>query len=272
MRTALVYGFNYVLARGNILSHRFIPIHGINDDNFWGRVAVECDRADTEWALEVLWKVLFLQRRLPRPVTRETFHFFGEDPPLFDGVSAWFDYIDTVSHELGLSLEHYLVSTGIQEIIEGASISERFHEIFASTYRYDDGHAVWPNRAIDHRSKRKFLRRIATGYYERGVPGPYRQSPLYRRKGIPFDRIIYFANAEMDGPSIEFLNQMGGNSIAVYNPKRAALSTVESKLVQQIGEKDVPKIVPASYEHGSELSHATVAILENIADSCFRSS
>ena len=62
----------------------------------------------------------------------------GENIELFPGVIDWFDRINEYGKNLGFEIEHYIISSGLKEIIEGSSIAKEFKKIYACEYYYDE--------------------------------------------------------------------------------------------------------------------------------------
>ena len=98
------------------------------------------------------------------PLTKEYLMKTGENIELFKGVETWFDRINTYGKNLGIEIEHYIISSGLKEIIQGSKIGNKFKKIFASEFYYDEsGNAVWPKLAINYTNKTQFLIRINKG-------------------------------------------------------------------------------------------------------------
>ena len=59
-----------------------------------------------------------------------------------------------------MNVEHYIVSSGITEIIEGTDIHKYFKKIYGCNFLYDDKtkEAIWPAMSINYTMKE--LRRL----------------------------------------------------------------------------------------------------------------
>ena len=67
----------------------------------------------------------------------------------------------------GMKAEHYIISSGLKEIIEGTEIAGEFEQIYAAEYCYDDdGVPCWPSMAVNYTSKTQFLYRINKGIFD----------------------------------------------------------------------------------------------------------
>ena len=67
-------------------------------------------------------------------VTKEYLQKLGKEVKLYDGVTTWFSRINSYAEELGVKVEHYIVSSGNKEIIEGTSIAKEFKEIYGCVF------------------------------------------------------------------------------------------------------------------------------------------
>lgn len=196
LRTALVYDFDGTLAPGNIQEHSLIPNHlETTKEEFWGVVGREKQDEDADEILVYLRLLVARAEERGKPLTRELLRQHGAKTPLFPGVTEWFERIDAHGRERQLALEHYVISSGNEEMIEGTSIAHRFRRIFASGYGYDErGHAGWPAVAINYTSKTQYLFRI-----NKGVDNSWNHEPVNRwvpplERPIPFSRIIYLGD------------------------------------------------------------------------------
>lgn len=265
--TALVYDFDGTLAPGNIQEHSLIPNHlGLSIEEFWSGVAREKMQHDADEILVYLRRLAATARDLGKPLTRELLREHGGRTPLFAGVAAWFARIDQHARERGLRLQHYVISSGNEEMIAGTSVYPHFAKVFASRYRYDEhGHAEWPAVAINYTSKTQYLFRI-----NKGVGNSWDNEPVNRwiptdERPIPFPRIIYLGDGDTDIPSMKMVRHQGGHSIAVFDPERWAKRELQQKVYNLIAEDRAHFVVPADYQDGSQLDITIKGILGRIA-------
>src|SRR5690606_31655323 len=130
-------------------------------------------------------------------ITREGFRDHGRKTPLFAGLDTWFDRIDEYGSKRGLAIEHYIVSSGTQEMIEGSHIASRFRQIYASRFIYDGrGEAIWPGLAINYTNKTQFLFRINKGIdnsWDNSTINKYIPEP---ERPVPFFRIVFLGDGD----------------------------------------------------------------------------
>lgn len=267
LRSAIIYDFDGTLAPGNIQEHSLIPEHlkGTKED-FWALVAKEKKAHDADEILVYMRLLSTKAAALGAPLTRDLLREHGANTPLFAGVSEWFERINHHGAERGLALEHYVISSGNEEMIEGTSVARHFTKIFGSRYQYDEsGYAQWPAVAINYTSKTQFLFRI-----NKGVSNSWDHDPVNRwvppdERRIPFSRIIYLGDGDTDIPSMKMVRHQGGHSVAVFDPERWAKRELQNKVYNLIAEDRAHFVVPADYTDGSQLDITIKGILGRIA-------
>jgi hypothetical protein len=267
LRTALVYDFDGTLAPGNIQEHSLLPDYlQTKREDFWKLVDAEKKTADADEILLYLRLLLTKAAELSAPITREVLMQHGAKTPLFDGVVEWFDRIDGFAQDRGLALEHYIISSGNEEMIRGTSIFWKFRQVFASKYLYDrEGRAIWPAVAINYTSKTQYLFRINKGvdnYWDNEAVNRWR--PLHERP-VPFSRIIYLGDGDTDIPSMKMVRLQGGHSVAVFDPARWERRELQNKVYNLIAEDRAHFVVPADYRDNSQLDITVKGVLGRIA-------
>ena len=88
----------------------------------------------------------------------------GAKVKLFPGVNTWFDRINQYGEEKGVIVEHYIISSGLKEMIEGTEVADKFKKIYASSFYFNEkGVATWPAQVVNYTNKTQFLFRIKKG-------------------------------------------------------------------------------------------------------------
>lgn len=267
LRAALVYDFDGTLAPGNMQEHSLLPNYlDIRPEEFWARVGREKVAADADQILTFLHHLLLRAAELEKPMTREVLKKHGATVAFFKGVESWFDRIDEHASERGLLLEHYVISSGNEEMIEGTPIFPKFKRVFASRYLYGaDGRALWPAVSINYTTKTQYLFRI-----NKGIDNHWNNEAVNRwqpneERPMPFSRIIYLGDGDTDIPSMKMVRHQGGHSIAVFDPERWARRELQDKVYNLISEDRASFVTPADYTDGSQLDITVKGILGRIA-------
>jgi len=265
-RTAIVYDFDGTLAPGNLPEHSFIPQLGMEIKDFWKSVK---DLARKEDADEILMYMrLMLERadEIKRPITEDELFEHGKTVGLFLGLETWFDRVNQYAKERNLILEHYIISSGLHEMIRASPIYPRFRSVFASRFMYKNEVAVWPAVAINYTTKTQFLFRINKGIENTWDNESVNRWVPYEERSIPFERMIFIGDGETDIPSMKMVRAQGGNSIAVFDKDEWSNHT--QKIYRLIAEDRCQFVVPADYSDGSQLDITTRGILGRIARDC----
>ena len=270
LRTAIVYDFDGTLARGNIQEHTFLPDKGIPKEQFWADVRKEAKSTDSDEILVYMRKMLEAAKSSGEPLKRPALREAGRSTPLFEGVSQWFDRINDHASEIGLALEHYVISSGIHEMIEGCEIAGKFRHVFASKFIYDaNGVAIWPGIAINYTTKTQFLFRINKEVINNWDNESVNKWMQMDQRPIPFERMIFIGDGDTDIPSMKMVRLQGGHSIAVFDPKEwpkdGSGGKAQEKVFKLISEDRVHFVAPADYRNGSQLDITVKGILGRIA-------
>jgi hypothetical protein len=208
-----------------------------------------------------MWRMLEESKKRSIPITKQALCDFGRQIPVFNGLDTWFDRINQFGSARGLAMEHYIISSGIYEMICGCSIFSRFKLVFGSKFIYDGaGNAIWPGVAINYTNKTQYLFRI-----NKGIENNWDNTTINRwiptdERPVPFKRIIFIGDGDTDIPSMKMVRYQGGHSIAVYPPGRAT-----DKVFDLISEDRVHFVAPADYTERSQLEVTVKGILGRIA-------
>lgn len=267
LRAALIYDFDGTLAPHNLPEHSFLPAVGVTDaDAFWARVHEEARAQDGCAILAYMHLMLEAARNSGVEVTRDMLQQHGRHIPLFAGLDRWFDLIDEYGREKNLDIEHYVISSGILEIIEGCSIYPRFRKVFASAYAYDDASkAKWPANAINYTNKTQFLFRI-----NKGIDNVWDNSAInswmpHAQRRIPFERMLFLGDGDTDIPSMKMVRQKGGQAVAVFDPVLFEQRKSQGRLEKLIAEDRVDYVAAADYRADALLGVVVRGILGRMA-------
>ena len=267
IRVALVYDFDGTLAPRNLPEHSFLPSVGVTDvEGFWEACRREAERHDSDQVLTYMRMLLTAAERAGTAVTRDLLRRHGALTPLFAGVEAWFDDIGAYGRSVGVEIEHFVVSSGLLEMIEGLSIHPRFRKVFASSYAYDaTGRAVWPASAINYTTKTQYLFRI-----NKGIDNVWDNSTINlwmpkQERRVPFERMVFLGDGDTDIPSMKLVREKGGQAVAVFDPDKFEQRLSQGHLERLIAEDRIDHMASADYRPGSLLTIIVKGILGRMA-------
>lgn len=257
---ALIYDFDGTLAPGNMQERQFIPDIGMTPGEFWKEVDALAHEHHADGILTYMFVMLEKARASGRPVKRDDLVAKSHEIEFFPGVEDWFARIDSYGRGRGVGVEHYVISSGNSEIIEGTSIADRFKRIYASKFLYDDdGLAVWPAVAINFTTKTQYLFRVNKGAHDLGDSSVINRFVPPEERPVPFQNMVYIGDGETDVPCFRLVKDLGGLSIAVYDSggrERAEKYRVEGR---------VNSVAPAVYTEGSDLDCAVKSYIDLVA-------
>jgi hypothetical protein len=161
---AIAYDFDGTLSPGNMQEYDFIPKLGMKKGDFWREAQQLAKDCDGDPILAYLNLMLRQAQANQVPIRRQDFVDYGKSVELFPGVEDWFKRIDTYGKRRGLAVRHYIVSSGIREMVEGSPVAKKFERIFASAFAYDQHDVAYaPAMAINYTTKTQYLFRINKG-------------------------------------------------------------------------------------------------------------
>ena len=161
---AMLYDFDKTLCTKDMQEYTFIPNVQMTAKEFWGEVNRLSVKKKMDGVLTYLYIMLERARATHQSIRREEFVRLGEDLKFYRGVEEWFTRMNKIGEEAGVAIEHFILSSGLREIIEGASIFHHFKEVFACEFLYDEnGVACWPKNVVNYTTKTQFLFRINKG-------------------------------------------------------------------------------------------------------------
>ena len=239
--------------------YSFINAIGEEKEEFWEGTRIMAEEQDSDNILVYMLSMLQKARQKKLPITKESLRKWGESITFFNGVESWFKRIAEFGREQGVIVEHYINSSGLKEIIEGTPIANEFKALFACSYYYDKaGNAMWPASAVNYTNKTQFLFKINKGIFSISDSVKINESIPEEEKRVPFNNMIYFGDGETDVPCMKLVRQMGGSSIAVYEPGNHKKEEIAERLFNQ---SRVDYFSPADYSSGADLDQLVKAII-----------
>ena len=257
---ALLYDFDKTLCTQDMQNYAFIPALGMEPGDFWREANVFGWQQHMDGILAYMYTMIRKCQELGLPLTRAFLSRCGENIVFFPGVIDWFARIDRFAALLGVQIEHYVISSGLREIIDGSAIAGAFKEIYASEFYYDEqGRPAWPKLAVNFTAKTQFVYRINKGVLDVSDDQTLNASMPDDSKRVPFTNMIYIGDGLSDVPCMKMMRAYGGQAIAVYQD--ANRPGVEQLLRQ--GRVDF--IFPADYREGTGLEVTVKNIIRKMA-------
>ena len=256
----ILYDFDKTLCTTDMQEYSFIKNLGMTSSEFWGEAAGITDEHEVEKILAYMFVMIKKCKEKGIKLTEEYLKSCGENVILYKGVQTWFDRINKFGEEMGVNIEHYIISSGTYEIIEGTPIAKYFKRIYACKYMYDEnGEALWPALAINYTLKTQYIYRISKGILD--VTDDYNLNRLQDEslRRIAYRNMIYIGDGMTDIPCMKMVKEKGGKSIALY-------PSGKSEHVKPLVEDDrINYVCVADYSPNSSLEKIVKLMIENMA-------
>ena len=258
---AICYDFDKTLSPDDMQAQGFIQSVGYDVGEFWKQSNGLASGNDMDQNLAYM---LMMQQAAEgkKLFTRGELMKCGKEVALFPGVKDWFKRICTYGEEHGVLVEHYIISSGLKEMIEGTDVAGEFKKIYASSFFYNEkGVAIWPAQVVNYTNKTQFLFRIEKGVLDINDPG-VNDSFAPDEMRVPFRNMVYIGDSDTDIPCMKLVNVNGGYSIGVYN----ADTKDKTKVYKMMRENRIKYYAPADYSEGKELDILLKAIIDRTAE------
>lgn len=256
---AICYDFDKTLSPDNMQAQGYIQaVYGDDVNRFWE----ECNKLayDNDMDSNLAWMFMMKDNAYGKELfTRDKLVEYGSKVKLYEGVDKWFDRTVEIGKQNGVIVEHYIISSGLKEMIEGTlpARNNSFKKIFASSFYFDNkGVAIWPAQVINYTNKTQFLFRIRKGVLDVNDESVNDYFKPYDIR-VPFENIVYIGDSETDVPCMRLVNENNGYSIGVYDP----ITKDKSKVLQMLSEERIKYFAPADYTAGSEIEDLITKII-----------
>lgn len=257
---AICYDFDKTLSPDNMQAQGYLQaIDYADQDEFWADTKALADEHGMDTNLA--WMYLMLKGSRGKELfRRDVLMDYGSRVALYDGVAGWFDRTAEYGRERGVRVEHYIISSGLKEMIEGTAIADKFEKIYASSFCYDaDGVAVWPAQVVNYTSKTQFLFRISKGVTDindERVNDHFGSDEIR----VPFRNMVYIGDSETDIPCMKLVHSYGGYSIGVYDPSKGD----KSRVYKMMREERIGYYAPADYTEDSVLDRLIRMMIDEV--------
>jgi len=259
---AICYDFDKTLSPDDMQAQGYIQSVGYDIARFWEESNDMAAKNDMDGNLAYMLKMV-QEAKGTLIFNKQTLADYGARVHLFPGVADWFRRIREYGLSKNVIVEHYIISSGLKEMIEGTQMAKNgdFEKIYASAFYFDDkGEAVWPAQVVNYTSKTQFLFRIQKGVLDINDPGVNEYFPPEQIR-IPFRNMVYIGDSDTDIPCMKLVNSYGGHSIGVYDPATGN----KDKVYRMVRDGRIRYFAPADYREGTELDSLVKTIIDKTA-------
>ncbi|MCR5321911.1 MAG: haloacid dehalogenase-like hydrolase [Lachnospiraceae bacterium] len=257
---AICYDFDKTLSPDDMQAQGYIQaVYDGDVSSFWKEANKLAEENEMDGNLAYMY-MMVQEARGRILLTRRSLEDYGSKVKLFPGVEGWFERIREYGRQKGVIVEHYIISSGLKEMIEGTAVAKAgaFEKIYASSFYFDEkGVPVWPAQVVNFTNKTQFLFRIEKGTLDVNDSSVNESfSPEDLR--VPFRNMVYIGDSDTDIPCMKLVNTYGGHSIGVYNKDTAD----KTKVYKMLRDNRIKYFASADYSQDSELDGLVKAIID----------
>lgn len=271
---ACIWDFDKTLIPGYMQAPLFRR-YGLNEAEFWNetnKLTEHYRKRGYHLSPEISYLNHLLTYTLAGPLkglNNRILHECGKEIQFYKGLPDFFDRAKEFTREKpefvkhDISLEHYVVSTGIAAMVRGSAIANHIDGVWACEFIENplqpgflrqkemalnaEAEIAQIGLVIDNTTKTRAIFEINKGTNKNpAIDVNAKMSAEDRR--IPFQNMIYIADGPSDVPSFSVVKGGGGRAFAVYNPDDPAEFAQNDRL-RQAGRID--HYGPADYTSGS---------------------
>ena len=254
---AICYDFDKTLSPDDMQAQGYIQSVGYDVAQFWKDTNDLAEQNDMDVNLAYMFKMV--QEAEGKLIfNKDKLFEYGSKVKVFPGVETWFERIREYGRQKGVIVEHYIISSGLREMIEGTAMADSFTRIYANSFFYNEkGIAQWPALVVNYTNKTQFLFRIEKGVLDINDPGV---NEFYNPEDlrVPFRNMVYIGDSDTDIPCMRLVNSLGGHSIGVYNPE----TNDKTKVYKMIRDNRIKFFAAADYNEGTEIDELVKAIID----------
>lgn len=256
---AICYDFDKTLSPDDMQAQGYIQSVGYDVANFWEESNKLAENNDMDQNLSYMYKMV-KEAEGNFVFNKKALEDYGSKVKLFSGVETWFERIREYGKSKGVIVEHYVISSGLKEMIEGTKLAKEgaFEKVYASSFYYNErGVAVWPAQVVNYTNKTQFLFRIEKGVLDVNDSGVNDYFPPEDIR-VPFRNMVYIGDSDTDVPCMKLVNSYGGHAIGVYNGDT-------NKVHKMMRDNRIKYYAEADYSENSDIDKLVKAIIDRTA-------
>ena len=191
--------------------------NGIDLDSFWKDISHQVEMG---WDPPIAWMTEIANLIKEGKIAQDTnskLTEFGKTVTTFPGASEFITELnESLGKEHDITVEGYVVSCGIESLMQGTTLSESFTEIFGSSFYEKYGLIAGVKSSITFTEKTKFIFAINKGISDiREEPYKVNKFIEKEKRNIPFENMIYLGDGASDIPCFSMIKSLGGYCIGI---------------------------------------------------------
>lgn len=287
---AIIWDFDKTLIPG-YMQEPIFKRFGIDSKAFWDEVNKLPERYEEE-GIRVNRDTIYLNHMITcvnqgifKGLNNELLRELGKELTFYSGIPEVFqDTKELVESEekyqdFSIHVEHYIISTGITEMIKGSKISKYVDGIWGCEFIEHpipsklisdidsstvDSEICQIGYIIDNTSKTRAIFEINKGTNKFNIDVNSKIDKNKRR--VPFENMIYIADGPSDIPVFSILKQYGGRTFAIYpNGDKRAFKQVNNL----IKDGRIDMYAPADFSKNTTAYMWLTENVKEIADTIY---
>lgn len=230
----VIWDFDKTLVDGYMQDPIFKK-YGVDSSEFWKEVNDLPRKYEQEQGVKVNPDTIYLNHIIKytkdgrfKGLNNERLMEFGQELKFYKGIPEIFKNMREVVEdnqlykEFDIKVEHYVISTGITQIIRGSCIAGCVEEIWGCEFIEDVFTESEKEKVIseigftiDNTTKTRAIFEINKGVNKRDEVEVNSKIPKELRR-IPFENMIYIADGPSDIPAFSVVKKGGGSTFAIY--------------------------------------------------------
>ena len=187
------------------------------------------------------------------------------DSRFFPGLPQMFDDLRNLAGEFrDVSIEFYIVSGGLQDVISGSGIVRQHFDGFYACQlgEAEDGAIRYVKRCVTFTEKTRYLFEISKGIrVEDSRTQPHLVNNKVPNRRIPFKRMIYVGDGLTDIPCFSLVRNGDGRTFGVLSKKKSA----RKAFLELLNQRRVDSLHSPDYRESADLGALIRAAVYTLA-------
>ncbi len=223
---AVIFDFDDTLTDDS--TSQLLKWGGIDIANFWSNQAGKLVKQGWDPTLAYLHLIIqnVGQGKPLGELTNGDLKKFGETLKFYPGLPGIFADLRKIVKEHDISnpsIEFYVISGGLEEIIRGSKIASHLTGSWGCEFATDENDIVqYPKRIITFTEKTRYIFQINKGISHKKNSGPYAVNEKMDedKRRIPLSNMIYLGDGLTDVPCFSLIQRAGGKAFGVFDPSK----------------------------------------------------
>jgi hypothetical protein len=208
---------------------QLLKAKGVDPTQFWASDIAQLVRQDWDPPLAFMSRIAELANSAGplSGLNKTDIEAIGRKLQFYPGIPAIFPEVRKMIEgnekfsQFGISIEFYIISGGIEDLIRAHPIAQHMKDIWACNFEYDEkGQVRRPKRIVSFTEKTRFLFNIQkglTGSKYRSQPYAVNVKVASDELRVPFENMIYIGDGPSDIPCMSVLERNKGDVIGILS-------------------------------------------------------